>query len=205
MEIFYTENWLFFNSKFFVRTKIFQRQKHVSITKILGAMLNSSHTHVIHAPWLRWAVCATLKYSMRNCESEIAHTADNRERNLKKQLQQLRLRQNILCFITYRYGICTLKTVVERVLCRKTKKTSLHAEVEEETLMQLLWRQTTYIGVFNFSAIFAKKNSSFRLHNQRPSSSAHCARELLSGSNGSASLVDCTRKKIFCLWGAGFF
>jgi len=49
-------------------------------------MLNSSHTHVIHAPWLRWAVCATLKYSMRNCESEIAHTADNRKRNLKKQL-----------------------------------------------------------------------------------------------------------------------
>jgi len=51
---------------------------------------------------------------------------------------------------------------------------------------------------------FRKKNSSFRLPYQRPSSSANCARELFSGSNGSARLVDCTRKKIFCLGGAGF-
>ena len=51
---------------------------------------------------------------------------------------------------------------------------------------------------------FRKKNSSFRLPYQRPSSSAHCARELFSGSNGSASRVDCTRKKIFCLGGAFF-
>ena len=41
---------------------------------------------------------------------------------------------------------------------------------------------------------FRKKNSSFRLPYQRPSSSADCARELFNGSNGSASLVDCTRK-----------
>ena len=51
---------------------------------------------------------------------------------------------------------------------------------------------------------FCKKNSSFRLPYQRPSSSAHCARELFSGSNGSASLVDCTRKKFFCLGGVVF-
>ena len=51
---------------------------------------------------------------------------------------------------------------------------------------------------------FRKKNSSFRLPYQCPSSSAHCARELFSGSNGSASLVDCTRKKFFCL-GVRFF
>ena len=51
---------------------------------------------------------------------------------------------------------------------------------------------------------FRKKNSSFRLPYQRPSSSAHCARELFSGSNGSASLVDCTRKKFFA-WGVRFF
>jgi len=43
---------------------------------------------------------------------------------------------------------------------------------------------------------FRKKNSSFRLPYQRLSSSADCARELFNGSNGSASLVDCTRKKI---------
>jgi len=51
---------------------------------------------------------------------------------------------------------------------------------------------------------FHKKNSSFRLPYQHPSSSADCARELFNSSNGSASLVDCTRKKIFCLRGAGF-
>jgi len=48
-------------------------------------------------------------------------------------------------------------------------------------------------------AIFAKKNSSFWLPYQQPSSSADCARELFNGSNGSANLVDCTRKKFFCL------
>jgi len=51
---------------------------------------------------------------------------------------------------------------------------------------------------------FRKKNSSFRLLYQCPSSSANCARELFYGSNGSASLVDCTRKKIFCLGGTFF-
>jgi len=39
---------------------------------------------------------------------------------------------------------------------------------------------------------FRKKNSSFWLPYQRTSSSADCARELFNGSNGSASLVDCT-------------
>ena len=51
---------------------------------------------------------------------------------------------------------------------------------------------------------FSQKNSSFWLPYQCPSSSAHCARELFSGSNGSASLVDCTRKKFFT-WGVRFF
>jgi len=46
---------------------------------------------------------------------------------------------------------------------------------------------------------FGLKNSRFRLPYQRTSSSADCARELFKGSNGSASLVDCTWKKIFCL------
>ena len=54
---------------------------------------------------------------------------------------------------------------------------------------------------------FSQKNRSFRLPYQRPSASADCARELFNGSNGSASLVDCTRKKffacgvrVFCEW-----
>jgi len=51
----------------------------------------------------------------------------------------------------------------------------------------------------------SQKNSSFRLPYQRPSSSADCARELLNGSNGSASLVEYTRKKIFCLGDCSFF
>ena len=51
---------------------------------------------------------------------------------------------------------------------------------------------------------FGLKNSSFRLPYQRPSSSAECARELFKGSNGSASLVDCTRKKYFG-WGVRIF
>jgi len=65
-------------------------------------------------------------------------------------------------------------------------------------------------GAFNtlraawFRQFSPQKNSSFRLPYQRPSSFAHCVRELFSGSNGSASLVDCTRKKIFFLGGAFF-
>jgi len=46
---------------------------------------------------------------------------------------------------------------------------------------------------------FGLKNSSFRLLYQRPSSSADCARELFKGSNGSASLLVCTRKRFFWL------
>jgi len=52
---------------------------------------------------------------------------------------------------------------------------------------------------------FRKKNSSFRLPYQRPSSSADCTRELFNGSNGSASLVDCIRKKLFLRGGCVFF
>jgi len=51
---------------------------------------------------------------------------------------------------------------------------------------------------------FRKKNNSFRLPYQRPSSSTDYAKELFNGSNGSASLVDCTRKKFFA-WGVWFF
>jgi len=51
---------------------------------------------------------------------------------------------------------------------------------------------------------FSLKYSSFRFPYQRPSFSADCARELFKGSNGLASLVDCTRKKFFG-WGCGFF
>jgi len=58
-----------------------------------------------------------------------------------------------------------------------------------------LWELVYDIFVLRFQP----KNSSFRLPYQRHSSSADCARELFKGSNGSASLVDCTRKKIFWL------
>jgi len=52
---------------------------------------------------------------------------------------------------------------------------------------------------------FCKKTSSFQLPYQRPSSSADCARELFNSSNGSASLLDCTRKKKILPRGCGFF
>ena len=68
-----------------------------------------------------------------------------------------------------------------------------------------LWEPVCDIFVQYFD--FGLKTSSFRLPYQRPSSSADCARELFKGSNGSASLVDCTRNKIcwlgvriFCDW-----
>jgi len=51
---------------------------------------------------------------------------------------------------------------------------------------------------------FDLKISSFRLPYQRPSS-ANCAGELFKGSNGSASLVDCTRKKNCLVGVCGFF
>ena len=51
---------------------------------------------------------------------------------------------------------------------------------------------------------FGPKNNSFWLPYQRPSSSADCTRELFMGSNGSASLVDCTRKN-FLVGGCVFF
>ena len=51
---------------------------------------------------------------------------------------------------------------------------------------------------------FSQKKSSFWLPYQRPSSSADCTRELFNDSNGSASLVDCTRKKFFA-WGVWVF
>jgi len=50
---------------------------------------------------------------------------------------------------------------------------------------------------------FGLKNSSFWLPYQRPSSSALCAREMFKGSNGSASLVECTQKNLL-VGGADF-
>jgi len=55
-----------------------------------------------------------------------------------------------------------------------------------------------------FVPTFQLKNSSFRLPYQRPSSSADRTRELFNGSNGSDSLLVCTRKTFFG-WGCGFF
>ena len=70
-------------------------------------------------------------------------------------------------------------------------------------ILNTLWNKLTIYSYFNFG----QKNNSFWLPYQRPSSSTDCARELFNGSNGSVSLVDCTRKKffdwevlIFCDW-----
>jgi len=63
-----------------------------------------------------------------------------------------------------------------------------------------LWEPVYDIFVLRFWP----KNSSFWLPYQRPSSSADGAGELFKGSNGSASLVDCTQKKFFG-WGVRIF
>ena len=76
----------------------------------------------------------------------------------------------------------------------KTRSNQLDTEKNLRGAQHFESRSTIY-SYFDFGL----NNSSFRLPYQRPSSSADCARELLKGSNGSASLVDCTRKKIFRL------
>jgi len=53
-------------------------------------------------------------------------------------------------------------------------------------------------------AILAKNTAVFGCLTNALAPPPICARELFSGSNGSASLVDCTLKKIFA-WGCGFF
>ena len=64
---------------------------------------------------------------------------------------------------------------------------------------------TLWKPVYNiFVPIFQPKNSSFWLPYQRHNSSADCGRELLNDSNGSASLLVRTRKKIFWFGGADF-
>jgi len=73
-----------------------------------------------------------------------------------------------------------------------------------EVLLNLCMKLLTLRHPGGFSD-FHKTNSSFQLPYQHPSSSAGCTRELFNGSNGSASLVHCTQKKIFLLGGAGFF
>jgi len=82
-------------------------------------------------------------------------------------------------------------------ICLCSKMKHLHQTIEDYLSSLTLWR----LGGFGD---FRKKNSSFRLPYQRPSSSANCARELFNGSNGSASLVDCTQKNCFA-WGCRFF
>jgi len=63
-----------------------------------------------------------------------------------------------------------------------------------------LWEPAYDIFILRFQP----KTSSFRLPYQCPSSSADCARELFKSSNGLASLLVCTRKKIL-VEGADFF
>ena len=71
---------------------------------------------------------------------------------------------------------------------------------QPKPLTLTFWRLT------GFGDFCKKKNSSFRLPYQRPSSSADCARQLFNSSNGSASLVDCNRKKFkFFTWGVRVF
>ena len=87
---------------------------------------------------------------------------------------------------------------LQQAICRFSKKDTSH----QVSISIALTRWEPAYGIFVLD--FSLKNSSFRLPYQRPSSSADCARELFKGSNGSASLVDCTRKKFFG-WGLRIF
>ena len=69
-----------------------------------------------------------------------------------------------------------------------------------------IWDLTLWEPAYDIFVLrFWPKNSSFQLPYQRPSSYTNCARELFKGSNGSASLVDCTKKQISWLGGCRFF
>jgi len=86
-----------------------------------------------------------------------------------------------------------------------SNKIELKTFSERSIFVHLItFRMKTALFENKFKKIFGLKNSNFQLPYQHPSSSADCARELFNGSNGSAILVDCTRKKIFWLGGAGF-
>jgi len=93
-----------------------------------------------------------------------------------------------------RFGAIKLNIIMNLLLL-------VPAQFISEFVIQLTLWEPAY-GIFVLG--FRPKNNSFRLPYQRPSSSADCARELFKGSKGSASLVDCTRKKFFWLGGADF-
>ena len=105
----------------------------------------------------------------------------------------------LLVHIKKQVSFCAQTTMLIHALL-KTADKMLQSEVTNLTIAYRLINSLASGWFWRFS----QKNSSFRLPYQPPSSSANCARELFNGSNGSASLVDCTRKKIFCLGGAGF-
>ena len=83
---------------------------------------------------------------------------------------------------------------------KMSKWMSIYAYIEPFNLWNCIESRPTTYSYLDIGL----KNSSFRLPYQRPSSSADCARELFNGSNRSASLVDCTRKKSLWLGGADF-
>ena len=72
---------------------------------------------------------------------------------------------------------------------------SADPNLKQDLVCLTLWEPAYNIFVHRFQP----KNSSLRLLYQHPSSFADCARELFKGSNGSASLLVCTRKKFFWL------
>ena len=72
----------------------------------------------------------------------------------------------------------------------------------------LFWRIRFFMSIWQVSTLWEPgydifilwnppKTSSCQLPYQHPSSSADCARELFKGSNGSDSLLDCTRKNFW--------
>jgi len=96
--------------------------------------------------------------------------------------------QNELCW--ERISICIF---IQIVLISHMESVTSEMVLFFQMVIPFLASRRTIYSYFDFGL----RNSSFQFPYQRHSSSADYARELFKGSNGSASLLDCTRKKFF--------
>ena len=99
-----------------------------------------------------------------------------------------------LIYSTYHLKILTSNTTID-----------FQTWISGENMSKCLVFNTLRAGIRYIRTWISAWKQHFLLPYSPPSSSADCARELFKGSNGSASLVNCTRKKYFLVAGCGFF
>jgi len=105
-----------------------------------------------------------------------------------------------MTILNYWYGTSENWQIVWGISFHTNASTSVTATNGTSVSFLTLWE----LGYNIFVLRFRPKTSSCQLPYQCPSSTADCARELFTGSNGSDSLLDCTRKKFFG-WGLQIF